>query len=902
MRWLLALATASFVAYFAFTAFSVHMTREAAGVYFEFRNNQTFLSRIVPDSPADRAGLEAGDHVLAITGIPLRRVLDQRVAVANFPVGAPTVWEVERNGQRVTIEMERLGRQWQATAAGVVFTLSMGLSLLLGIVLAWRRTEDRSALLGAWLLASLSVVMAPLMPRSFAASWRELPTPLGLLMWPAAISSLLTTPLLLAFFARVPRPVLSTRALALAIVPAGLLAIFVARWLTLAVYDPQGATQLPAPRWLMVAGPLLAPLYFIGAIALLLVNLRRLDDVNERRRARVLLVGMIAGAIALVPIAATLAGEQMSSSFGFVVNPATLSSTIALFSILPLSLTYATVRHRLFDLRIIMRLGLQYALARGLLLALLPIAAIALVVDLLLHGDQPLRAILAERGWAYLLLSGLALAAYTQRGKWMAVLDRRFFRERYLAQQVLRQVVDDVARSRALDEAAGRVLTKIESALHPRVAALLVREPAAQQFAYIATTPAQTLPPLPADSAIVRIARALARPLVLDTEGRGLRRDLPADDQAWLTRTGIELIVPVAVTDNVREVLLALGPRLSEEPYTAEDLELLSAIAASLALIDRSDSTRERAGLPRRAERPGKLAARYRLERLIGEGGMGSVWEGVDELLDRPVAVKLLKEEVTADSEALQRFRREAQSAARLSHHNIVVVHDFGIDAQRPFLVMERLVGRTLRQRLIAEHRLSAGDAVEMMAGTAAGIDAAHAQKLAHRDLKPENIFLCAGGAKPHVKILDFGIARDTGVSTTSANTSSGAVAGTFLYMGPEQLAGGTPSPAWDIWALAVIAYEMLSGAHPLQQPCVATPLTPFDWAQALASRRLTPIAAHVPDAPPAWSAFFERALALDADRRPATALQLATEFRVALGLLDGDERAGGTPVPSPVN
>jgi serine/threonine protein kinase len=387
-------------------------------------------------------------------------------------------------------------------------------------------------------------------------------------------------------------------------------------------------------------------------------------------------------------------------------------------------------------------------------------------------------------------------------------------------------------------------------------------------------------PPLPAGSAVARIVRAVRRPLTLPDDPHGIRGDLPHDDVEWLSASGVDLIVPVTTGEASRELLLVLGPRMSEEPYSREDIDLLAAIATSLALVERTDRPEPTGASAERtaASERGALARRYRLDRPIGEGGMGTVWEAYDTVLGRTVAVKRLK---AADGpDAAVRFKREAQAAARLVHPNVVVVHDYGVDDEgHPFLVMERLRGRTLRQRFQAERRLPAPVAAALLRGAAGGVAAAHAQQLVHRDLKPENVFLSGDASQPDVKILDFGIARSLELGAATTHIATAGLAGTLLYMAPEQLAGGQPSPSWDVWALAVIAYEMLAGVRPLasSDPLICVP--------ALLAGQLVPLRTRLPDAPPAWDAFFVRALSLDPTMRPQTPADLAHAFDEALNV-----------------
>jgi serine/threonine-protein kinase len=222
----------------------------------------------------------------------------------------------------------------------------------------------------------------------------------------------------------------------------------------------------------------------------------------------------------------------------------------------------------------------------------------------------------------------------------------------------------------------------------------------------------------------------------------------------------------------------------------------------------------------------GLTLGHYRLDSLIGAGGMGEVYRARDLRLDRDVAVKLLPEHLANDHEALRRFEREAKAVAALSHPNILSIFDFGAEHDLNYAVMELLEGEALRARL-SHGALGWRGAVEIGAAIADGLAAAHAKGIIHRDLKPENIFLTTDG---QVKILDFGIARvkhavsadaETSSSRVTATTRPGTVMGTVGYMSPEQVAGETVDAPSDIFSFGCVLYEMVSGQRPFARETV---------------------------------------------------------------------------------
>jgi serine/threonine-protein kinase len=219
----------------------------------------------------------------------------------------------------------------------------------------------------------------------------------------------------------------------------------------------------------------------------------------------------------------------------------------------------------------------------------------------------------------------------------------------------------------------------------------------------------------------------------------------------------------------------------------------------------------------------------------IASGGVGEVWRAFDLVLDRPVAVKVLRSEYAGQRQALDRFRAEARHAGSVSHPAVAQVYDYGEagDAETPYLVMELVDGPSLADVLEAGP-LDAGTAMDVVAQTAAGLQAAHAAGLVHRDVKPGNLLIGRGG---QVKITDFGIAYAAG---SLPITRTGLVIGTPSYLAPERAAGGPASPASDLYSLGIVGYECLAGAPPFSG-------MPFEVATAHQHGQLPPLPASVP-------------------------------------------------------
>lgn len=272
-----------------------------------------------------------------------------------------------------------------------------------------------------------------------------------------------------------------------------------------------------------------------------------------------------------------------------------------------------------------------------------------------------------------------------------------------------------------------------------------------------------------------------------------------------------------------------------------------------------------------------ELPERYRVARHIASGGMASVWEAEDLLLGRVVAVKVLGAQYAADPAARARFQREARTAAQVSDQtNVVTIFDIGEHGSDAFIVMEHFAGGTVADRLRdardARRRIPRETALRWLREAAAGLDVAHAAGIVHRDVKPANLLLDAQG---RLAVGDFGIAR---LADDTQMTKTGQVLGTAAYISPEQALGRPASPASDRYALAVVAFELLTGVRPF----AGGPPT----AQALQHATGAPLRASAvaPELPAAIDGVFASALAKDPASRPRSASDLVSRLERALG------------------
>ena len=261
-----------------------------------------------------------------------------------------------------------------------------------------------------------------------------------------------------------------------------------------------------------------------------------------------------------------------------------------------------------------------------------------------------------------------------------------------------------------------------------------------------------------------------------------------------------------------------------------------------------------------RAE-PGLLADRYRLDELVASGGTGQVWRAVDLVLQRPVAVKLLRPEVTADPDARARFRAEARNASRVSHPGVAEVYDYGEGASpdAAFLVMELLEGASLAQ-MLAAGQLDPAQTVNVIAQVAGGLHAAHSAGIVHCDITPANLLISWDG---QVKITDFGNASRI---THPPVTPTGILVATPAYLAPERAAGASATPASDLYSLGVVGYECLTGDPPFRGP-------PLEVAQAHLQGPFPPLP---PEVPAEVAALVAALTAKNPTDRPSSALEVA--------------------------
>ncbi len=651
-------------------------------------------------------------------------------------------------------------------------------------------------------------------------------------------------------------------------------------------------------------------------------------DANERRRIRMALYTAVPGILAY----AVRDGAGIAAGIGGWPAPSYPWPVLVILHLLVLlpafGLVYAVGVARVLGPRTVLRRSLQYALASRTLTVVALLPAAALVLSLLRDREMTIREVATGSSGVYLALIAASIAAFRYRERARQWLDERFFRAEYDARKILLSLVSRVRFETDPADLASTVVHQLDEALHPETLSILVSGIEEGRL-----TPVSVLhgaaDTLPLEGGLATMLRWSDEPLeIFLQDPRSPARRLPAEEQRWLESTGTVLLVPVVSQDRTLIAVIALGARRSEEAYTTEDRELLASIAAQMALgfdVARlrhtqtpaqssgettrmiSDELRPMTECPRcgRCEDhdvticpsdgstmklvpaiPRVVDKKYRLEQLLGRGGMGAVYRARDMRLDRHVAVKVVRAELLSDLEARRRFRREAQIVARLQHPSIVAIFDYGtLPDGGAFLVMELVRGEDLRRVLMREGRLDTVRTARILTGVCGAIEAAHREGVLHRDLKPENILL---PGDTDVKVLDFGVAKliaderphdpargESAADAPTVLTAAGMIVGTPAYMAPEQFRGGTTDARTDVFSLGVVAYEMLRGELPFGRGSLADVVL----AQA---RGIPPFPTG--EVSPAIERAVRSALDADADRRPATPQAFAHLINAGLG------------------
>ena len=811
-------------------------------------------------------------------------------------------------------------------AKWLAVTLALWFATSAVVLLAGGRSDRRAVYLGTTFLI-IGASFCPRFPADLAAALPPLVgVPLRLLV---SVQSDTLLPLYLGLFARSfperrrgPR---GARAIDVGLVIVGVLGgiLLVSRLWPIAGHGGLLAAlgRIEGEGAHLILCPLVLVPALVGARAASLI---------ERRRSRVFLAALILG---IGPIALEILMEALLPEYReFVrrrdIRPVYQLTLYPLLASVPFTTAYAVLVGKVLDVRLIARRALQYALARYSTLAMALVPFAALCAYLYRHRETTVASLFSGAQVTVLAaVTAAGVAALRYRHRVLDAVDRRFFRERYDARQLLTLLVDQVRGVPSHAALADLVAHGIDRALHLEGVALLAADPTTGLLA----DPLGKVRPLDPSSRLAQLIASSPEPLAADLEApiSALKR-LPEEERYWLGDGRFQLLMPLVSTDGSLLGVLALGEKKSGLPFLKEDRQLLAAIAHSAALalelqLLRRHGREALAGAPGEAPAdlptsapamecgecgslslPGSprcsacgravepagvpyiLPGKFRFEARIGAGGMGIVYRAVDLALGRPVAVKTLRRLSPEDA---VRLRREARTAAAVSHPNLAFV--YGVETWRgtPMLILEYLEGGTLAERL-ARGSLSADETVELGIAMAGALERLHGADILHRDIKPTNIGYTRDDTP---KLMDFGIARTSfdprpeGGSPAAlagdlaslhptllwsldeaGEGSSRRLIGTLFYVPPEALGGAPPDPTFDLWSLCLVLYECVAGVRVFSGSDVKAIL------RAIRSAGIPDIRHYRPDCPSVLSDFFARGL----NRNPELRLASAAELR----------------------
>jgi len=693
---------------------------------------------------------------------------------------------------------------------------------------------------------------------------------------------------------------------------------------------PAGAAPLAALSR-RASGGLYWPLLFVMMLPIAPVLAVRTQKVGlaDRRRVELFVASVLIG---LLPVTMDVVLRATSRSWARLMTHPLADAVVTVFVVstllsVPFTTAYAVLVERVIDVRLLVRSALQYALARYSVLALVSAPFLLLAWFVYSNRLATVQELLFGR-LAMILVVGTALGILVLRSRKrvLTALDRRFFREQYDAQQILSSLVNAARRADSTARLAGLLGDEIDRAFHVKCVTVLIRDAPGAWF----LAPDGSSRPLACDSLLVRLLSGSDDPLDVDlsTASSPLRR-LGSQEQQWLLDGQYCILVPLRDADAHVIGLLALGAKKSDVPYTPQDRRLLAAVGASGGICLESRLARETPAMtspephanaepapdPPAVECsscgavsvgpgarcacgtvlvpavvPSVLAGKFRVERRLGAGGMGVVYQAEDLALRRMVAVKTLPR---LDPGRAYRLHREAQSMARVTHPNLELIYGVETWCDRPVLIVEFLEGGTLSDRL-AEGPIPLSEILGLGITLSEGLHALHRAGVLHRDIKPSNIGFTAEGS---AKLMDFGIAKlmagdaaPVGQEPATASkpdaTSTVEIVGTPAYMSPEAIRREAPGPSFDLWSLAVVLFEAFTGTNPfLGQSWVET-------VARLQSGVVPDPRAHVSQCPAAFAEFLEASLAPEPAARPLSAL----DFRN--GLIEVRQASGTLAVP----
>ncbi len=853
---LVCLLLALMAAWIALNAFNILSQKSTLGVSAAWTLGTHYVNWVDPKLPVD---IQVGDAVLSIDGQQLNARYRVRQMVREFGPNEAHTYEIQRSGEsfeRIVMTEPVSFERWIGSIA--LSVVIPAVFFIVGFIVFLFKPNNRLTVLT---VISFSLIAASSSPLHFI-SYAEAAFPVVLLWQIGYFLSLLGNAVLLHFFLFFPKPSRIVRRFPKAV-------FYIYTPFLLYVLPTEIAQQVswngfPAfdifYNWqILFLGDYFYTPYLVAGLIVLLLNFREADELGKRRM-RVLMASI---PLALLPII----------FFDFIAPPIENLLEIQFFStalwrelatglpivVAPPIFAYAVVKHRVIPISFIIRRGIQYLFAKNGLRLLVLIPAIGIAWNIMADPDRTLSDLIFQNSasfYVYALLAAIfALLSRYRLNEW---IDRRFFRQQIDQESFFRGLTDNVKASDSIQTLSRLVSNQIQEAFHPKSLHFFFEDPNDNNFSsgFSSDDRSKNLR-LPAESPILLFMNEIDGA----TEFPSATANLPAYETTWLERLDTRLLVPMQGTQGKLAGFISLGEKESETTYSSREKELLESLANQIALVHENISLKTRMrqeqeiknqilsrfdegninllkecrSCGRCYDRSAEFCAdcnseliftlpvertiekRYRLEHLLGKGGMGAVYAATDLRINRTVALKILSGSLFGNHDAQARFEREARTAGKLNHRNIVTVFDYGtLSTEGAFLVMELVEGETLAKVLRREHLLEKSVVIKWLGQVFDGLIAAHEAGIIHRDLKPDNILVTTlADGTVRLCILDFGLARIREGESSKTVTVTGAVIGTLGYMSPEQLNGEKVDERSDLYSMAVIIYECLFGSRP---------------------------------------------------------------------------------------
>jgi serine/threonine protein kinase len=556
---------------------------------------------------------------------------------------------------------------------------------------------------------------------------------------------------------------------------------------------------------------------------------------------------------ALLKLIWDLTGSDVARKWSLVVDEAGAFVVGLSF----VGLTYAVAKYRVFGIRVAIRQGLRYLLAKNVLRSMIFLPFLIVAGKAIGNPDKGLRDLLLQSSWpSYSALAAAGVIGLRYQVQIRPWLDRRFFRAALGQEQVLVTLMDSVKEVESEEDLCLIVGRELDEALHVDGCHVFLGDLNDRLRVAYSQTPdraARLRDWLNQNG--VELLKANSPFMLYEVEESIL------DGHTYTSEPAEHLVIPVS-GGGLNRVALAFGPKRSEQPYTRRDNDLLKSVAGQMATVREvlqlkksveqerrtrvqvlgrldhqqvrlltecpdcgrcyttAESTCAEDGVSLSLTLPVErmIDGKYLLERRLGRGGMGVVYRANDIGLNRPVAIKMMVGDLFGNTAAISRFSREARAVAALSHPNIVAVYDFGrLPAGGSYLVMELVNGEPWRKHLTRGRGMTPQRAYISIRQLCEAVEAAHFGGVIHRDLKPENIMIADDLEKWRVVVLDFGLARfRADLLPEEPNlTATRVVMGTLGYMSPEQRSGRKVGPDTDVYSVAVICAETITGRRP---------------------------------------------------------------------------------------